>query len=177
MEKTIKCSLWLVPEQDTAAYQTLSQLIADIGRVFSSPVFEPHVTLLGGMEGTREDILRKSKKLSAMLNPYDVHLAETGSNGTYFQAFFVRVRQTQPVMKANKSARAAFGFVGPKYFPHLSFAYGDFGKKDIAQMQRMVDRRSDLSDVWDFPIYGLQVWHTEGQMSEWECIEHFSFSN
>ena len=45
-------SIWLVPDRGTDAYQQLDKVIGEYAQRFEdAPEFEPHITVVGGVEG------------------------------------------------------------------------------------------------------------------------------
>lgn len=59
-------SLWLKLPAGPV-YKKLEQEIAAQAKEHSSPLFEPHVTLLGGIEGDKDKVLESAKGLAEML--------------------------------------------------------------------------------------------------------------
>jgi len=66
-------SLWIAPDKEHR--NAFSKLINKFGRICKSPIFEPHVTLLGDIKGNKKEILEKTKKLSKKLRPYEIKKA------------------------------------------------------------------------------------------------------
>lgn len=62
-------SLWLKPPAGSALYKKLAQEVATQAKACPSaaPLFEPHVTLLGGIQGERDSVLATAKGLAAKL--------------------------------------------------------------------------------------------------------------
>ncbi len=90
-----------------AVSQYLCNLIAttaDLSKTYHGPLFEPHVTLLGDLLGSEDEITAQTLRLA----PYDIQLTFSGYEDYYFRCLFLRVRETQPVMEANAQARAIF---------------------------------------------------------------------
>ncbi|MGA2784592.1 MAG: hypothetical protein ABSF09_07845, partial [Candidatus Bathyarchaeia archaeon] len=92
-------SLWLMPTGD--AYQALANLIFDLSKEYSSPRFAPHVTLLGELHGSEEEIKSRTSRLSANLKPYAIDLTRIEYLDEYFRSLFIRVEETEQVMQAN----------------------------------------------------------------------------
>jgi hypothetical protein len=56
--------LWLKPTG--ASYEVLAELVGDLAKKLSAPVFEPHVTLLGHLDGSERDYIQRARKLGAI---------------------------------------------------------------------------------------------------------------
>lgn len=92
MSKASGYSLWFVPDVESDVHRKLSGCIEEIAKSYRTPNFVPHVTLLGGVCGREKDIRAKTENLASFLIPYEIDLGEIGSNGTYFQILFLKVR-------------------------------------------------------------------------------------
>lgn len=65
-------SLWLKPP-DGPTCSKLAQEIAAQAKEYSGPLFEPHVTLLGGIDGEEDAVLEKARSLAGKLKVGDAH--------------------------------------------------------------------------------------------------------
>ena len=117
-------SLWFKPTGRT--FDVLTEVVERFARESGATPFDPHVTLLGNLEGTEDEILRRSEALARQLRRFEIELTEPASGQEHFQCVFMRVRETAPVMDANSQARQAFNQAPGKYMPHLSLVYGSF---------------------------------------------------
>lgn len=174
MSKATGYSLWLVPERDTETYELLDQLIRTVAAQYRTPVFDPHVTLLGGVEGTEQDMREKTRVLAEELTPYEIQLGEVGSNGIYFQILFSKIEQTRSVLNANTVAQEVFGVDKGKYFPHLSLAYGDLSNEQVATLQQFVGQRNPIAGT-HFLAQSVELWRSEGTVEEWRKVAIFPF--
>ncbi|MGH8010434.1 MAG: hypothetical protein ACREQ3_25855 [Candidatus Binatia bacterium] len=95
--------LWLKPSG--SAYDVLAETIRELARELNAPVFEPHVTLLGHLEGSEQNHVERTQQLARELHPFQVVLTEPSYQNEYFQCLFMRVQQTPAVMNPNALAR------------------------------------------------------------------------
>jgi 2'-5' RNA ligase len=114
--------LWLKPSG--APYDVLAEAIRELARELAAPVFEPHVTLLGHLEGREDDHRRRTELLARELSPFPIVLTDAAYGDVYFQCLFLRVQQSSAVMDAYARACLAFDRPHGAYMPHLSLAYG-----------------------------------------------------
>lgn len=171
MPKTSGYSLWLVPETGSEAHRVLAQCITDIAKEYGTPSFVPHTTLLGGVDGTEEEMHAKTQELAEKLTPYEIYLGNIGSNGSYFQILFSKIEQTEAVMQANITAQKVFGVDSGTYFPHASLAYGDFSPEQVATLKQKVAERG-ISEM-AFLVQGIELWRCEGDMTDWREVAAF----
>ncbi len=116
--------LWLAPTGK--AYDILMEAITDLSRAYHAPVFEPHVTLLGSLPGTEEDISVRCLELGGSLSPIDILLTEPAIADQYFQCVFLKTQETPALMNAHELARRLFVKDPSPYMPHLSLLYGHY---------------------------------------------------
>lgn len=163
-------SLWLMPEG--VVYTRFLEIINQLAEEFSAPVFEPHVTLLGGIEGVEEDILSKTQKLAFLLGPYKINFSKIDYEDFYFRALYLRAEKTEEVAEANQKAREIFD-IGEQgdYMPHLSFMYGDFPE---SQKQKIIQEIGNNFPI-GFEVASIDLFKTEGEVSAWYRVKKFPF--
>jgi 2'-5' RNA ligase len=162
-------SIWLMPSGET--YRQLSGLIFRLSQQYASPNFEPHVTLLGGLMGTEEELVSKTLQLAALLRPFTVELDQVEYLDEYFRSLFVRVKETRAIMEANKQARLVLGHKGgPAYMPHMSLMYGD---KSPDLKEEIIDRIGRKFEH-KFPVTDIYLFSTASATKDWYRVRDFS---
>jgi len=116
--------LWLKPSGPS--YEVLAGLIRDLAKELSAPVFEPHVTLLGHLEGSEQDHIQRARKLGERLQPFWIGLGGASYRSEYFKCLFLRVNESAPIMNANAAACQVFQRAREEYMPHVSLVYGAY---------------------------------------------------
>jgi len=116
--------LWLQPSGKI--YDILAKTIAELSNAYQAPFFEPHVTLLGSLPGTEEEITGRSSQLGTSLQPFDIQLTEPAYGDQYFQCVFLKVQETLAMMNAHELAKRLFAIGTSPYMPHLSLLYGHY---------------------------------------------------
>lgn len=116
--------LWLAPTGKT--YHALRETITNLSKAHHAPAFEPHVTLLGSLQGTEEDISVRSLQLGASLPPFDIQLTEPAYGDQYFQCVFLKAQKNPALMNAHELASKLFAKDPVPYMPHLSLLYGHY---------------------------------------------------
>src|SRR5262245_33362074 len=99
--------LWLKPSG--SIYDALVGVIGELAKELGAPVCEPHVTLLGHLEGSESEHLRRAAQLADELNPFSIVLTEASYGDTYFQCLFMKVGQSSAVTDAHFRASRVFG--------------------------------------------------------------------
>jgi len=160
-------SLWLMPRGPV--HEDLTRVIRDVGARSHGPVFEPHVTLVPGVEGDVDRILLATARLAARTAPFEIRLESLGWRDEYFRCLFVEVRQDPELMVLARSAREMLGLPPePSYFPHLSLLYADLDASSKPETARLVPPRPA-----GFPVRAIHVYETRGPVSSWERLASF----
>lgn len=116
-------SLWLLPsgEQERRLAGAIDRLSLDPG----GPRFDPHLTLLGGLDGEEEMFVGATDRLSASLRPLTLHLRGVEFGDAYYRCLYLRVERREELMAAHREALRRFGKKNdPSFMPHLSLFYG-----------------------------------------------------
>ena len=117
--------LWLVPTG--TVYDRLAGVISDLSARYRGPTFDPHLTLLGKLEGEEKSLVDLAKQLARALHPFEVRLKEPGCEPHYFRCLFLPVEPSPSLLEAHRRAKQIFD--GTSAFdPHVSLLYGLFSE-------------------------------------------------
>jgi len=164
-------ALWLTFPEDVG-----SRLRDHIGRLsqrFSTPRFEPHITLLGAIRLEEPLLLSKCSLLAAELRPLDTRLVKAASANEFFRSLFIEVERSAALLHARKRALEIFDIQEPEpYAPHVSLLYGD-----IAPAQK----RDLAGELWPsaeiIRISSLDLFEITGPPKDWRRVAHFSLAD
>ena len=131
--------LWLKPTG--ASYEILAGLIDDLAKKLSAPVFEPHLTLLGHLEGSERDNIQRARRLGERLEPFWIALGNASYQSEYFKCLFLKVNQSAPIMTAHAIACEVFQRTRETYMPHVSLVYGTYPEERKREIIAGVSRR------------------------------------
>lgn len=115
--------LWLVPSANTS--KPLQKIINDLSKKYHSPVFEPHITLLGNISCDLETMIQRTKILVSKLKPFSISLGEISFGTTYFKSVFIKVKINEALMNVNLIAKEIFKVENKNFMPHLSLVYSN----------------------------------------------------
>jgi hypothetical protein len=116
--------LWFKPSGK--AYNVLIRTIRDLARELDAPIFEPHISLIGNLDGTEAELRKKTEELAHQLEPFKAILTEPSYRDTHFQCLFILVKQTPLIMSAHTIATGFFHKPHQTYMPHVSLVYGTY---------------------------------------------------
>lgn len=161
-------SLWLQPTGQV--YDRLAEMIRQLSEQYRAPVFEPHITLLGGLAGNRESLVLRTTQLAKLIQPNIVTLTTVDYLDEYFRCLFVSVEKTKWLADANIGARKLFHREGtPEFMPHLSLMYGNF--PPTTKQRIIIEIGSTLAT--SFEVTSLHLWSTNGAPLEWYEVQEF----
>lgn len=163
-------TLWLMPQG--TSYNKFSSLINKLARENKSPVFEPHVTLLGEIMLLEEDVIIRTQQLVSGQKPFLLNLGTIDYEDYYFRTLFVRAKITKPLEALHNRAKKIFKMNILPYMAHLSLLYGsypnDLKERIISEIGRDQTAIFDVSSV--HLIKG-------GEIEEWKIIKEFPFKS
>ena len=160
--------MWLVPDRSASVYARLRRLIVELAQRFGTPPFDPHVTLLGGLDAPLGSVRRDLARLAPSLRPCEIRLGEVVSRGEYFQRLVAVVESTPDVTAAHERAKAVFAGHRPAYRPHLSLAYGSLTEAQTAVLCDLANASGVMGTR--FTPAGLELWRTDGPVEAWVCV-------
>lgn len=161
-------SLWLVPPEDVRC--GLARRIDDLAERLGTPRFEPHVTLLAGIEAEAGQVAAQSRGLVERLEPVGLRLTRAGGRDEFFRCVFLEVEPEPGLVAAHGRARDRFRKgKEPPFFPHLSLVYGRLGSDQKAALIEEINE--DAS--WRIETHAAELWVvlTEGAAEEWRVVE------
>lgn len=163
-------SLWLVPVD--GAKVPLARLIADLAGRLGTPAFAPHVTLVAGVGGSSDDLVRRAEELAVALEPLSLPLRAPAGSSEPFRCVHLPVGETLKLLATHALARAAWRVADEtRYEPHLSLVYGTLepGQREalVAELLPLVPPRVEFA--------ALEVVRTEGAVAEWRTLAVIPF--
>jgi putative endonuclease len=126
-------TIWIIPSQSLKI--DLDKIVSRLAKKYKSPIFEPHMTLLGDTEIDEKTMIEKAKLLATKLKAFPLELGEISFSTTYFQSVFVRVNCTAKLMEANLKAKEIYKRENNVFMPHMSLLYGD---QDMALREKII---------------------------------------
>jgi len=153
-------------------YNQLNDLISELSRRYSTPYFEPHVTLLGDnlLIFPEEEMLSKTEELATLIDPFTFRLNEIGQIDSYYRALFLRGEKTPELTHVNTETRKIFGLPeDPDFMPHLSLLYGDL---PVETKQKIIREIGNVD--YTFDVGTIHLYSTDGELEDWYKVKEFS---
>ena len=143
--------LWLKPPSPT--YEALAGLIRALAQELTAPVFGPHVTLLGHLEGSEQDHVQRTTRLGELIKPFSIQLGPAASRTEHFKCIFLEVDNSASIMSANAIARQLFQRPQEEFMPHLSLVYGSYPEARKKQIIARLPARAQTA----FPVRSVHL--------------------
>lgn len=161
-------SLWLMPSGRVR--DRLARVIAELSARYTTPAFEPHITLLSGLGAPQAGLIEKCASLSRLLEAFDIRLATVEALDEYFRSLFVRVEPAAVLEAANARAGEVFRVKESRSFlPHLSLLYGDLPAQE---KRKLIAELGPLSGL-TFRAGRFHLVSTEGEPAAWRHIRAY----
>jgi 2'-5' RNA ligase len=163
MMQAPRFSLWLLLPRE--AHERFQSLIAKLSARLGTPLFEPHITLLGGLTGSEEALRRQTRALAGATAPFEVRLLEVGCLDEYYRCLFVKIALSRALQEVHAVARHFFDqSLDADFFPHLSLVYGNLEEKEKENIQN--DIGGDFNE--NLRLDELGLYDTSGPV--WRCV-------
>lgn len=160
-----------MPDEDEVKLY-LSSTIRKLAEKHHGPEFEPHVTLLGNLPLTLDELEKGCEELASKTSPFQVTTGAVEYSTTYYQCAFVRIKPIPELMNVYDLAKQVFGLVNPSVFmPHISLFYGDTSYSERHKIVESLEFKQQ-----HFHISSIVVTPTDEVLpSEWKHLvtQHF----
>jgi len=128
VSRRIVIAYWLIPAEP--AHRFFQDLINDLARRYDAPVFEPHVTIYVGKDGT-DAVDRTLLKAARDCEPIVLQALEVSGSSEFTKTLYVHFVMTTELHQLNHSIRtAARDSSDYQLSPHLSLLYKRISMQD-----------------------------------------------
>jgi 2'-5' RNA ligase len=164
--KTIGYHLFLLPQGEL--FDNFQTIITDFAKKYQGPVFEPHVTLLARIPKADEaGLIDKTKKLAAMMQPFEISLEQVEAQDTYFRALYCKAEVNPELTDYHQKALEMFDVEDVNtYFPHLSLYYGNLARSAKDEMISSLKLPMNMK----FLVDRVYLYRTEGEAQDWVSV-------
>ncbi len=145
-----KYAFWLIPSGE--AYNLLKETIHHYSEMYSTPPFEPHITLISSLQGSLAGLRQMASQLAKIIGTLELRLEKPAHSTSYFRCVFLSVARDPAIVRANAVASDLFDLSpNAEYRPHLSLVYGNLPKID---RERIV---AEIGDKFCGPVTVKQM--------------------
>jgi hypothetical protein len=128
-------SIWITASGKNQ--KILEKLVSELAKDYGGPLFEPHMTLLGPINQSKKEVIKKTKKLAKTHASFELEIGEIDYSTTYFQCVFARVKTNQHLIELRMKAQEIFN-IDSFFMPHISLFYGNVESHIRARITRKI---------------------------------------
>jgi hypothetical protein len=134
-----KYALWLLPSNQDSI--PLAETIRRYSQTMSTPMFEPHITLMSRLHGSATELEEKALEIANATDVLHLMLGWPVHSDSYFQCVFLPVEADSSLLEVHVRAYSLFeAGIQKGYSPHLSLVYGSLTARE---RQRIVAEIGD----------------------------------
>ncbi len=157
-------SIWLIPSPISSL--VIEQMINELSEQFNTPLFQPHLTLLGQIPEEQERILPVFHELAQSCSPITLKPRRLDMQETFYRSLYYEIIATPELTAMNDVARSLFNQDSADvFFPHISLLYGFIP----ASAKRKIIRAFQPPD--EITLDSIVLMRTQGEVKDWEHIE------
>lgn len=165
-------SIWLMPAKPE--FDLLQRTISELGLQFQSPSFDPHLTLLGSVEGTEKNMRKCVQTLADEFASFKLKLCGYEMLDTFFMSLFLPTDLPSVLSQCHHRAKELSQWtLPPNYYPHLSLIYAELSKEEKLGIVKKLG--PELGSL-ELTIDRIQLYCTAGAVADWCRIEDLKLS-
>jgi len=169
----VRGAIWIRPTGE--ALRRIDEAIHVVRRRYEGPPVKPHVSLLGGVETTKEQVELKLRQLAHRLRPFEIRLGRIDWRPEYYRALFVTAELTDTLAQAHRLTAEIFERESADDFePHVSLAYGDLQERLQSELARDIGDSIDVS--FTASAIGMANSTSDRPITDWRVINEASFA-
>jgi 2'-5' RNA ligase len=163
-------ALWIIPEGN--AYIELKQLIDLLSQMYSTPSFDPHITVVGRVTGSGNELIVKATRLAGIIRPFLISLRRIEYLDEYFRCLFIRSDESNELINLHNKAKTIFNIKDKKcYMPHISLMYGNLPAH--LKEKTISDIGKDFPNTFEIQRIHLVSASIETAPTEWHSVKEF----
>jgi 2'-5' RNA ligase len=160
--------LWLTPAGD--AHNRFAEVIRKLSQTYHTKLFDPHITLVGGITGSEAELIAKTEKLSRRLTRITIKPQEVKYLNEFYRSLFLLVTPAEALINANKLAKQLFGLpLDEEFMPHLSLFYGELSVKEKEKIKGKLNSKL----LTPFHVDNIVLFCTSNEPNEWYPVQSF----
>ena len=164
-EHTTGHSIWLIPE--SPEYHTYQELINNFSSRTGTPVFSPHITLLGQLPHDLDWLTSRFTTCFQQQRSLHISLHQVELQDRYFRSIVLNVASNPALQGMHAQALACFQAEKMQPFePHLSILYSDL---TLPEKQALVNRHK-ISYPQNLSLSEVQLVDTSGSPDQWQVL-------
>lgn len=164
-------SLWIVPPPEI--YSVCKNIINELSDKFSTPIFEPHITLAGDLVLPKNTVLHKTRKIIKEFKPFIVTSSGVDFGTEYFRSVFIKIDQQPSLTNLFQYTQFTLGIEKKIEFkPHISLVYGNFDEDVKREIIAWIGNRCKF----EFEVNSVEVVLSSSniEISQWRRLHNLA---
>lgn len=162
-------SIWL--EFDINSASLIRQIIENLSSKFNSPLFDPHLTLLPGIEDDENELISHFSHFVRDLSSFQIEIESVEHSDEFYKCVFLEVKKSNELMDLYSNSKLFFKKEGDKIFnPHISLIYAYLNSNK--RMKILEELRAYQFNKYD--VKKISLVKTIGLPSDWKHIITFN---
>jgi 2'-5' RNA ligase len=162
-------SLWLKPSIES--FRRYQSIITDLSDIHQTQSFEPHITLMSGINDISDEAFYKISILAALIKVFDDNSTTLSMHNSYYKSLYATIQSNTTLDNLSAEIQALFPKNNYEFQPHLSLIYSDLTK---VEKLKIIEHQKKFHPKL-IGLEGIQIMKTIGASTDWETIEHFPF--
>ena len=159
--------LWLMPQKEM--YDEFQKIIQDLSETYGTPAFEPHVTLVSGLNGNDNAFVEKIDAFVRGKHKFSVTAKNIDYAHGFLTALFLNIQNNPAIDQINaQGCEHLKPFGQDPYRPHLSLLYGDITSQE---KKRIIADLNLAGKVITFDKIKLIKGHSD--VEQWRIIREW----
>ncbi|MFT7538709.1 MAG: 2'-5' RNA ligase [Lysobacterales bacterium] len=158
---------WLSPQ--TSDLEPLQDIITTLSKKYSTPIFEPHATLVSGLSGDEQKLLQKISSFSKKQKKLKLLFEDIEYTHGFFTALYIKTSLPEKLTLMHKQAMRD---LNPKhqiqYIPHLSLLYGNISSDEKENIISAFPLTSQ-----EITIDSLKLVKGNADVTQWKIIDEW----
>ncbi|MES2216184.1 MAG: hypothetical protein V4481_02715 [Patescibacteria group bacterium] len=158
-------TLWIEPKG--SAHDTLKSTIVGLANVVGAPVFEPHVTLVGGIHLHQKEIMNAMKELAHGTGPIILTFNSIFATEAFYKSLGLECNENDQLNNLRLAAAQAFS-IPLSGKAHLSLLYSNASQEIKTDLIRTLP--SDILASATFTAHSISLWQAKGTADQWKKV-------
>ncbi|KAK9920080.1 hypothetical protein M0R45_028643 [Rubus argutus] len=177
-KKSHSYSVWAFPSDDMSL--RIKKVMEGLRVEFGGSKIEPHITLIGSIRMTHEDVINKFRSLrSLVISSFEAKVNRVVTRSSYYQCVSLLIHSSN---KVSLELSYAIGVCGGEFQfwndvrPHLSLLYGYLTEEERKKAQERVSILDEAINSLSFPVTRLALYkigYKDTSLRSWEKIAEY----
>ena len=170
-EKGAGASVWLIPQKEISS--SISPIISTLSQKYSSPLFEPHITLFNNCE-LKNNSIELFKKTFREFNEFAMDVTGVDYDNEDFKCVFLSLKLSENFKDFAKKSEFIFKSSEIELTPHISLIYSHIAEDERKKMANSLS--DNFKSIEKIQIKKAKLYLTSGTVYSWKELASVSLN-